>query len=430
MRYWFIGILFSLTLIVSAQGAPFVQGIVDNSRPYIGQPIIYTLRIYTISETSNSRVIEPSFAGFGRASLILGASTSTEVIGTTLYQVVEQPYILYPLISGTMAIEPFTIDLPETPFQNGMTIFTEPITLDVQPLPDNAPLGYKNAVGQFEIEANVSTSEILSGEALTLTMIISGIGNFEQIIAPDIALPDGWGIFDGDILLEQDNIRFGRKIFEWTVIPYGEGLSEIPSLEFVFFNPQARQYEMRRTVPMALTLLPSDASSAPVIPTREAPISENTPVELKPIVSGLSAYPPLWFWGLWLISPLATLIFWLSAKMQSQPRRTKRRVKKGSRAIREFRQALKQAQLNEPKAAYQSIEIAIYAYLGAKFGQDINFDNVENSISDLPIALQEQIISCIEEAHEGQYAPVGKSDVVALLKQTLQVFMGVEGELK
>lgn len=429
MRYFLIGILFSLTLIVSAQGAAFVEGEVDNSRPYIGQAIVYTLRIYTVGETSNSRVIEPSFSGFGRASLILDTSTSTEVIGTTLYQVVEQPYILYPLLSGIVTIEPFTIDLPETPFQNGMTIFTEPITFDVQSLPDNAPLGYKNAVGQFEIEANVSTSELASGDALILTAILSGTGNFEQLIAPDIRLPDGWGIFDGKIIIEQANLRFGRKIFEWTVIPIGEGISEIPSIEFVFFNPQARQYETRRTVPMVLTLLANDTSTSSAIPTRGAS-TENISIELKPIISGLAAHPPLWFWGLWFISPLITFIFWLSVKVQSRPQGKKRRVQKGSRAIREFRQALKQAQQNKPKAAYQSIETAIYAYLGAKFGQNINFDNAANTINELPIALQKRILSCIEEAHEGQYAPVGKSDVVTLLKQTLQVFMAVDGKMR
>jgi hypothetical protein len=430
MRYWLLGLLFSFTLMVSAQGAPFAEGFIDNTLPYLGQPIVYTLRIYTVGEIAENRLIEPSFTGFGRASLILEATTSVEVIGTTLYQVVEQSYVLYPLRSGTATIEPFTIDLPETPFQSGLTLFTEPIKLEVQSLPENAPLNYKNAVGQFEIEASISTSEITSGDALTLTVSISGTGNLEQMIAPDISLPEGWRGFDSKIVSEQDNLRFGRKLFEWTVIPSGEGMTEIPSIEFVFFNPQSRQYEIRRTMPITLTLLASNAPAAPVIPTREVRNTNNAPPELKIISSGLPPYPPQWFWILWLIPPLIVFVFWLSTKTQSQPKPTRRRVQKGSRAIRELRKTLKQAQQAEPKIAYPGVETAIYTYLSAKFGESITFDNVTNFMNALPISLQEQVMVCIEEAHEGQYAPVAKADVIALLRQSLQVFTAVEEEMQ
>lgn len=291
MRWLSIVFLLSLTLVVSAQGAPFAQGAVDNTTPYLGQPIIYTLRIYTVGETTNSSVIEPSFAGFGRASFILDANVSSEVIGTTLYQVVEQAYILYPLNTGTMAIEPFTIDLPETPFQNGMTIFTEPLSIEVQALPENPPMSYKNAVGQFEIEVSTSITELTSGDTFTLSMIISGSGNFEQIVSPNVTLPEGWALFDNDSIVEQDNLNFGRKIFEWTVIPTGEGFYEIPSIEFAFFNPQARQYETRRTTSIAMTLLPNVSLTAPIIPTREPVTTNDTPPVLKSTTIGLAAYP-------------------------------------------------------------------------------------------------------------------------------------------
>lgn len=121
---------------------------------------------------------------------------------------------------------------------------------------------------------------------------------------------------------------------------------------------------------------------------------------------------------------------WIPTKLKTQPQRRRRRVQKGSRAIREFRQALKQAQANESKAAYLSVETAIYDYLGAKLGGNITFENVEGFITELPLPVQKQIMVCIEEAHQGQYAPVGKADVIALLKQCLRIFSDVEGELK
>ena len=430
MRWLSIFFLLSLTLVVSAQGAPFAQGLVDNTIPYLGQPIIYTLRIYTVGETTNSSVIEPSFAGFGRASLTLDANVSSEVIGTTLYQVVEQPYILYPLNTGTMAIEPFTIDLPETPFQNGMTIFSEPLSIEVQALPENPPMSYKNAVGQFEIEVSTSTRELTSGDTFVLSMIISGSGNLEQIVSPNVTLPEGWALFDNDSVVEQDNLNFGRKIFEWTVIPTGEGFYEIPSIEFAFFNPQAQQYETRRTASTAMTLLPNGSLSTLIIPTREPVTTNDTPPILKSTTIGLAAYPPLWFWILWLIAPVILFFMWIPTKLKAQPQRRRRRVQKGSRAIREFKKTLKQAQANEPKVAYLSVETAIYDYLSAKLGENITFDNVEGFITELPLPVQEQIMVCIEETHQGQYAPVGKADVIALLKQCLRVFTDVEEELK
>ena len=59
------------------------------------------------------------------------------------------------------------------------------LSLPVRPIPQkNRPSTYTGAVGQFEFQASISPNELKTGEPITLTSQIKGIGNLDKITPP------------------------------------------------------------------------------------------------------------------------------------------------------------------------------------------------------------------------------------------------------
>ena len=95
---WFSLLIVLLAASVYAQtGESFVVGTINSNEVYVGEPIIYTLRIHLLGEVrEESQVISPSFTGFGISSMQIEPSVATETIGSYLYTIYEQNYLLFP----------------------------------------------------------------------------------------------------------------------------------------------------------------------------------------------------------------------------------------------------------------------------------------------------------------------------------------------
>ena len=435
MRRLLLLIILSFAIQVDAQTLPFAEREIDIENPYIGQPIIYTLRIYTteIHDDSSSTIIEPSFLGFGRSSILLEPSSYTEVIDSISYYVIEQHYVIYPLRAGDLIIDPFRIEIPETPFSSAQTILSDTLTINVQAYPEPIPNNFINAVGQFDISASAEPRTLNSGDALTLWLVITGTGNLEQILAPELDLPDNWGIFDAETTYEQDNLRYGSKTFEWTIIVEGDGATTLPAVEFSYFNPQSGEYNTRTSNTISLNISPS-TSQPEVTVERTLIVLTDIPIpSLLPIRADtpLAPVPPLWFWIMWIIPPFLTFFIWLFAR----PKRTRQesriiiskpQKKSGGRALKELRQRLLKAQQLTPAEAYQAITDAIYTYLSTKTGTVITEDDAPLVIKKFPANFRDELLSCLEEASAGQYAPISVKDVQVLSQRVLRVCVAIE----
>ncbi|GAB5489957.1 MAG: hypothetical protein Phog2KO_01720 [Phototrophicaceae bacterium] len=425
--------IFFSTHVANAQTLPFAEREIDIENPYIGQPIIYILRIYVNEIPDDSVVIEPSFLGFGRSTILLDPSIYTEVIDTITYNVIEQRYVIYPLRAGELIIDPFRIEIPETTSSPAQTILTDTIAVNVQAYPEPIPDNFINAVGQFDISASAEPRTLNSGDALTLSLVISGTGNLEQILAPELDLPDNWDIFDAETTHEQDNLRFGSKTFEWTIIVEGDGTTTLPAIEFSYFNPQSGEYNTRTSNAINLNISPSTSQpevtvERTLIVLTEIPIPSLLPIRED---SPLAPEPPLWFWIMWIIPPFLTFFIWLFARpkrtrQESRIIASKPQKKSGGRALKELRQRLLKAQQLAPADAYQAITDAIYAYLSTKTGTVITEDDAPLVVKKFPANFRDELLSCLEEASAGQYAPISVKDVQVLSQRVLRVCVAIE----
>jgi hypothetical protein len=116
----------------------FVEALVDNQRPYLGQQIIYTFKLYQAANFIGQPDYQPpSFTNFWSQTIVTQPTYNINAGGRD-YLVTEIRTALFPANLGSITITPAKIVIPNFPYQD-IVLETEPITVNVQSLPDGAP---------------------------------------------------------------------------------------------------------------------------------------------------------------------------------------------------------------------------------------------------------------------------------------------------
>lgn len=145
--------------------------------------------------------------------------------------------------------KPITVTSPQTVFR-------------VVPLPtDNQPADFSGAIGDFDLQVTANRQEIEIGEPLTLTMAISGSGNFDRVDAPRFPESPDWKTYSPTSTFA-DHGRSGSKSFEQAIVARNGAITEIPSLSFSYFDPAQKSYITRTSSPIPVSV---KAGSAPPV---------------------------------------------------------------------------------------------------------------------------------------------------------------------
>jgi hypothetical protein len=146
-----------------------------------------------------------------------------------------------------------------------MTIGSSPSELKVLPLPaEGQPRNFGGAVGDFQVSSDIAPASAAVGDPLTLRLHISGTGNFDRVDSTMFDHLDHWKTYPAkSSFTPSDAIGYkGEKIFEQPLIAAQSGEQSIPGLEFSYFNPNTRRYELAQTPPIKLTIAASLASGS------------------------------------------------------------------------------------------------------------------------------------------------------------------------
>jgi BatD DUF11 like domain len=144
--------------------------------------------------------------------------------------------------------DPFNDPFFNDPFggvgeQREVTFSSETTTIDVKPLPPNAPPSFSGAVGHFNLTTDVKPKTAQVGDPLTVTATVSGRGNFDRVNAPVLEDDRGWHSYPpGSNFKADDGIGLsGTKTFEMVLTP-NEPKKEVPPLLFSYFDPLKEKY--------------------------------------------------------------------------------------------------------------------------------------------------------------------------------------------
>lgn len=365
----------------------FVEAAVDNSTPYVGQQVTYTFRFYQAVNLWDQPGYEPpAFTGFW-SERQPGQQEYQAQAGGHIYRVAEVQTILFPSVVGPVTIDPARLTIPGGFFSSGRTLQTKPVELNVQPLPVDAPTGFGGAVGQFTMTASLDTAQGTVNEPLTWQVNLSGQGNVNA--APDPVWPEipGWRSFESEASVNTE-VRSGQMIgtraYERLLVPSVEGEYTIPSLEYVYFDPVAGQYQTIRTEPIPVSIAPGVPGAAATQPQARSHLEggQKEAIEqiatdirhLKPVPSSLgSGDGPVTasslYWAAWAF-PLLGAAGYFAWQRRQRYWEDNLGLARSSQARKKARKALALARKQKQNAHHAAGQI-LMTYLADKLDQPV-----------------------------------------------------------
>lgn len=243
----------------STGGVHKVVAEVDTQNPYVNQRIEYRFRyLYTtvLPTVEPPTPSLPDFNGFKVEALSneKDTTTTTKVDGR-IYYVQEYVRRLHPKKSGKILIKPAELKLHLK--GNPKSLKTKSIPLNVQPLPNiGKPNNFSGAIGNFSVSAHVDRKKLKVKNALTLSLKIKGNGILNNLTPPNIPSFHGFRVNPPTQVKgnTEDNFQFN-----YVIVPIKAGRLQVPAIEFSFFNPITRTYQITKTQPIPITVLPKSS---------------------------------------------------------------------------------------------------------------------------------------------------------------------------
>ncbi len=144
---------------------------------------------------------------------------------------------------------PFTKKMPET-------------KISVLPLPkENMPDTFTGGIGEFSIKSCVVDQKSVSvDDPITLTLKISGTGNFDRLNPPLIQKNKDWKIYEPTSKFEDESGGkgyMGVKTFEYVIVPTKPDLTDVPNISLTYFDPQSKTYKTSVADQIKVSVAPS-----------------------------------------------------------------------------------------------------------------------------------------------------------------------------
>ncbi len=374
----------------------FIRAEADAQRAYVGEQVPITYRLYfrTGLQLHSSRLAGAwHAAGFWREELDVPARPlprTVRIDGTRYRTFVLKQVAVFPTRAGTLRVSPLRIEtqVRDTRSLLGrflpapgerVKIASDPVVIEVRPLPAGAPPTFGGAVGSYRMDVRLAGTNAAVGKAVELRVQLSGTGNLALLEPPTVNAPDSFVTYDPEVHMDIDRsgtrVR-GTKTFTYTLVPQARGTFSLPPVTFAYFDPRAGQYEVLRAAPRPLHV----EAGRPSLPAAGV-TSEGFPVGdlAGPIGTAASwirpAAPPLharpWVWAL-LVAPallVAGLLTYrrLYDRRAADPRHARRRRLKA--AHEQLKAARAAAPASRSRRFYAAVERVLLDFVGDALGR-------------------------------------------------------------
>ncbi len=268
-----------------------------NPRPYNGETVPVEIKIFVPGDLRVEDWGIPDFQRDGVTAWRFQPSAmrgQVNLLGKP-YVSVAYPSTLTPTKTGTVGIGPATVRLITVQYQMnggfGQNVAIETnlsvpgLEFQSQPLPDGAPAGFENAVGNFTIRTGTEMTDVQEGDPIPVEIVVNGSGNLDTLSPPKPADASGWKLYDATADPRGDERReiSGTTVFRQFLRPL-ELKNALPPFQLVYFDPKAKEYRtaLSETIPLKMTpaAVPRTDGIAP-------PQALATPVERMTDILGL-----------------------------------------------------------------------------------------------------------------------------------------------
>lgn len=429
----------------------FVKVQVDKVDCRVGEAVLATFKLYSRLESKSDIVKNPGFYGFTVYDMagLDDKLTATEKINGRLFDVhTIRKVQLYPLRAGRFTIDPMEVrnrvefsrtavsKKTEQQIAEGMmgleeeetvkegtdlyesSISTTPVEVLVKPLPEPAPSSaFSGAVGRFTLKGTLSKQSLAKNEQGYFDIIISGAGNFTQLVAPVIQWPEGVEGFEPEIKDELDKMHTplkGSRIFRYPFVCSAKGKYEWPSISFTFFDRDSNRYQTIYTRPVMLEVTEASAINKTDIERTVSLEERNEKAARKAAIIAV-------------VLVVLILLYWTVGHRGKKPETQLVDIKEELPSVSNLLGPLTGISPEDDRAFYSSLRAAIWECTAACFklsGSTMNKQDLVDALSlktDEP-ELARQLIRVLEICESGIFTGVRLgANRELLLAQTREV---------
>lgn len=167
------------------------------------------------------------------------------------------------------------------------------VTIAVLPFPEQGkPGSFNGAIGEnLTFKTTLLTSDAVTvGDKMKLKLEFKGIGELATLPLLEVCCQPGMsGFFRTNDLPPQEIIQGDTKSFTVEMRPLNDKATEIPSLEFSYFNPVEKTYHIVKSDPIPLVIKPLQGGAAFVeedVPEEKLPQPQAVK-EQKPVLGAI-----------------------------------------------------------------------------------------------------------------------------------------------
>lgn len=452
----------------------FVRMEVSKRSVYEQEGFLVTFKLYASQMCQLNRQKFPEFEGFLAQEIDLPDKqwVKDHYNGRNYWTVTLRQTVLYPQRSGKLTIDAGSFeagirirmqrqgggsifdDFFDSGYQNvSKELKTSPVIIDVKALPSGKPSSFSGAVGNFTMNAEISSNQVKTNEAVTVKIKIDGNGNLRVLKNPEVKFPNDFEVYDPKV---ENNTRTtttgvsGNKVIEYMAIPRYAGDFEIPAIQFSYFDTKTGAYKTLSSQPFKLHVEKGaeGEGGAPVVSNftnRESVKFLGNDIRyLK--VKGIHFIPvEEIFFGTfvylmcYLIPAILFLVFFLIYRKQVKENSDLAlvRTKKANKmAVRRLKNAGKFLKENKKEEFYEEVLRALWGYLSDKLNipqAELTKDNVENELMKYGVSeeLIKEFLDILNTCEFARYAPVQTSDAMdKLYEQTVNAIGKMESTIK
>lgn len=457
----------------------FLRVLPSRRSVYLGEQLVSELKVYTrVNTRPTGGLKEVPYEGFYKHSLEPDQNSSRENINGKMHVTqVLQRHVLIPQKTGKLVIEPFesewTIPQRVSGGPGGGSVFddffndpffdrvqdvpvkitTLPVTINVKPLPGNAPTGFSGAVGDFSFSARLSTDKVKVNDALSLVVTIAGTGNISLIGEPKIDFPPDHDIYETtksvDISTTGNRVS-GKVVFEYPLVARHAGNFRIAPVQFAWFDPTTAKYRTVTTEEFYFTVEKGEVTGEGgqiYIPGKRGDRVENIGTDILDIRRDIPVFTtigasPLNTFAYWLVYMVLFILFVTIAFVlrlyyrRMADVRLLRNRKANKMARTRLRVADKARRTGDAERFFEETEKAIWGYLSDKLSIELSSlsrDKVAEVLENAGVSTEigTDLTRIIDECEFSRYAPSSeKSDMDTLYGEAVKLLNNLEQNIR
>ena len=441
----------------------FLQAQLGQKDVWVGQATPLTVLLHTVPRISSPMWRQqPVFDSFWVESIDVNPDDEAyrQRIGQKIYTVypVERK-LLIPLSPGVIDLDPYVAQMQVR--ASGADLFdilsrrrsqtivrkTDPIQINVRPLPEGAPPGFGGAVGKFKLNVALDRSETAVNDAVAMRVTVQGEGTLRSVEAPLLNPPTEVKVF-APKLTESGGINGGlarsTKTWEWIIVPLTAGEIHLPEITFPYFDPEIGDYaKVSAPGPTIVVRRTEGAEEGPVtgrhIERQNRDLAFIKPLRGQLSMGGSRIHHRAWFVAtLVLPALLLPLVVGLGRRRSRlmQDQGLLRARKAGSRARRAMQSVQRQIEQLDAAGFHEEVARTLVAYVADRFDRSptgLTYDVADELLSSRGVDpdLCRRYRASLEACDFARFVPsAGKTERRSeLLAEATSIVEALEGAL-